>query len=335
MIKEAIAKLIENVNLSRLETEQVMKEIMGGKATSAQIASFITALRIKGETVDEITGCAQVMRQYATKIKVAGPTIDTCGTGGDRSYTFNISTVSAFVVSGAGLTVAKHGNISVSSKCGSADLLKALGVKLDIGPDKVERCLAKVGIGFLFAPALHRAMKYAMSSRREIGIRTVFNILGPLTNPAGAAYQLLGVYDQALTESLARVLGKLDSRHSLVVHGLDGMDEVTTTSQTQVSELTRGEVKTYQISPEDFGIKRARLRDLKGGEVQANVKIALDVLNGQSGPQRDIVLLNAACAIYAGEIAKDIAQGLQLARRSIDSGKALEKLELLKKYTNR
>ncbi|MEA3329050.1 MAG: anthranilate phosphoribosyltransferase [Candidatus Omnitrophota bacterium] len=334
MIKEVIAEVVKGIDLSCLEAEQVMKEIMDGEATPSQIASFITALRIKGETVDEITGCARIMRQYAKKIKVTGAAVDTCGTGGDKSYTFNISTVSAFVVSAAGLTVAKHGNVSVSSKCGSANLLEALGVKIYISPDKVEQCLAKIGIGFLFAPALHQAMKYAMPSRREIGIRTVFNILGPLTNPAGANCQLLGVYKRELTEPLARVLANLGSDHALVVHGLDGLDEVTITSQTQVSELVNGEVRTYLIGPEDFGIKKADSKDLKGGEIQVNLRIAREVLGGQPGPQRDIVLLNAGCAIYAADLTKDINQGIKLAQKSIDSGSALKKLELLKKYTN-
>jgi len=336
MIREAIGKLVEGVNLTEPETVKVMEEIMAGQATPAQIGSFLTALRLKGETIDEITGCARVMRQHVTRIKTKETTVvDTCGTGGDRSHTFNISTVSAFVVCGAGLAVAKHGNVSVSSRCGSADLLKGLGVKIDVDPAVVEKCLREIGIGFLFAPLLHGAMKYATPARREIGIRTIFNILGPLTNPAGAGHQLLGVFDQALTEPLARVLGNLGSHHSLVVHGLDGLDEVTITSETQVSELIGGEVRTYRIKPEDFGIQRASVDELKGGQAQTNVKIAMDIFNGRGGPQRDIVGLNAGCAIYAGDLAKDISEGVELACRSIDSGKALEKLELLKEYTNR
>jgi len=336
MIREAIGKLVEGANLTEPETLQVMEEIMTGQATPAQIGSFLTALRLKGETIDEITGCAQVMRQHATRIKTdAATVVDTCGTGGDRSHTFNISTISAFVVCGVGLVVAKHGNVSVSSKCGSADLLRALGVKIDLDPAKVEKCLSEIGIGFLFAPLLHGAMKYATPARKEIGIRTIFNILGPLTNPAGAGHQLLGVYDQALTEPLARVLGNLGSRHSLVVHGMDGLDEVSTTAETQVSELLKGEVKTYSIRPEDLGISRTKMDDLKGGDAETNAKIAMGILNGRPGPQGDIVCLNAGCAIYAGDKAKDISEGIELARKSLDSGKALEKLELLKEYTNR
>ena len=335
MIKQAIAKLVQRLNLSEGEVEEVMNEIMDGRTTPAQIASFITALKMKGETVDEITGCAKVMRQHATRIKAPGTrVVDTCGTGGDKLHTFNISTLSALVAAGAGLTIAKHGNVSVSSKCGSADLLKALGVNIEIASDKVEQCLAKTGIAFLFATLLHKAMKYAMPARKEMGIETVFNILGPLTNPAGATHQLLGVYKKSLTEPLARVLGNLKSVHSLVVHGLDGLDEVTTTAPTQVSELINGTVKTYQIKPEDFGISKVSLSELTGGEIGLNAKIAKDILNGKKGPQRDIVLLNAACALYAGDVAKDINKGLDLAARSINSGKALEKLEILKKYTN-
>lgn len=336
MIKEAIAKVIQRIDLSQAEATQVMEEIMTGQATPAQIASFLTALRSKGETVNEITGAALVMRQHARKIKVGQATVvDTCGTGGDQSHTFNISTVSAFVVCGAGLTVAKHGNVSVSSRCGSADLLRALGVNIDVGPEVVEECLAKIGIGFLFAPLLHKAMKFATPVRKEIGIRTIFNILGPLTNPAEAGHQLLGVYDLGLTEPLARVLGNLGSKHSLVVHGMDGLDEISITTETQVSELMGGEVKTYRIRPEDFGISRAKTKDLQGGEEATNKKIARDILNGRPGPQRDVVLLNAGCAIYAGDLSEDIKEGIELARRSIDSGKALEKLQLLKEYTNR
>lgn len=334
MIKEAIAKIIEKVNLTQVEIEAVMEEIMTGKALPSQIASFLTALRMKGETSDEITGCVLVMRRYATQIKaIKDVLLDTCGTGGDKKGTFNISTISAFVAAGAGLVVAKHGNRSVSSSCGSADLLEGLGVKIEIEPDRVENCIEKIGIGFLFAPLLHGAMKYATPVRREIGIRTIFNILGPLSNPAGATHQLLGVYDEKLTEPLAKVLGNLGLKHALVVHGEDGLDEVTTTCGTVVSELKDGNVRNYEIKPEDFGIKRARLEDLRGGDIALNVKIANDVLNGKSGPHRDIVLLNAGCAIYVGDKAKDFKEGIRLACESIDTGKALKKLEELKEYT--
>lgn len=336
MIKEAITKIIEKINLTQAEIEAVMEEIMTGEALPSQIASFLTALRMKGETIDEITGCALVMRKHATQIKTTKDALlDTCGTGGDKKDTFNISTISAFIAAGAGLAVAKHGNRSVSSICGSADLLEALGVKIEIGPAEIEKCIEKVGIGFLFAPLLHGAMKYATPVRREIGIRTIFNILGPLSNPARATHQLLGVYDEKLTEPLARVLGRLGLKHALVVHGKDGLDEVSTTSETYVSEFKDGVVRNYEIKPEDFGIKRARLEDLKGGNIALNVKIANEVLNGEIGSRRDVVLLNAAFAIYAGDKALDIKEGVRLACESIDTGKALKKLEELKKYTNK
>ncbi|MDP2942157.1 MAG: anthranilate phosphoribosyltransferase, partial [Candidatus Omnitrophota bacterium] len=258
MIKEAIAKLIKRSDLITAEIELTMEEIMTGQATPAQIASFLTALRMKGETIDEIVGAAVIMRKHATKIETKHSVVlDTCGTGGDEAQTFNVSTVAAFVVAGAGIPVAKHGNKSVSSKCGSADLLKALGINIEVKEDVISRCLDEVGIGFLFAPSLHKAMQYAIGPRREIGIRTIFNILGPMTNPAGATHQLLGVYDARLTEPIAKALGRLGSRHALVVHGEDGLDEVTTTDDTQVSELKEGSVKTFKVSPADFGIKKA------------------------------------------------------------------------------
>jgi anthranilate phosphoribosyltransferase len=334
MIREAISKVIEQKDLIEESARGVMNEIMSGEATPAQIASFLTALRLKGETVEEITGFAKVMREKVTRVKVEEEVIvDTCGTGGDGTHTFNISTIAAFVVAGAGLIVAKHGNRSVSSKCGSADLLEALGVKIDADVKKVERCFKEIGMGFLFAPLLHGAMKYAIGPRREIGIRTVFNILGPLTNPAGAKAQVLGVYAPELTETLAGVLRNLGSKHAFLVHGLDGLDEITLTGRTKVSELKEGEITNYFISPEDFGMKTCEIEDLKGGTVEENVGIALDILKGEKGPKRDIVLLNAACAIVAGGKAKDLAEGIKKAAESIDSGKAREKLELLKKYT--
>lgn len=336
MIKEATAKIIERIDLAQEETEKAFEEIMSGVATASQIAAFITALRMKGETVEEISGAASIMRRHVTKINVDKENIlDTCGTGGDSKHTFNISTISAFVACAAGLTLAKHGNRSVSSKCGSADLLKELGVNIEVSPAVVEKCLAEIGIGFLFAPLLHRAMKYATPVRREIGIRTVFNILGPLTNPAGAVNQLLGVYDANLVEPLANVLGKLGSRHCLVVHGLDGMDEVTTTNETLVCELKDGKINSFKIKPEDFAIPRAKAEDLVGGDASFNAQLCQRILEGEKGPPRDIVILNAGCAIYAGEGAKDINQGIKLAGQAIDSGAALKKLELLKEYTNK
>ncbi len=328
MIKEAINKLVIRQDLSREETETVMTEIMQGEATAAQIAAFITALRIKGETVEEITGGAAVMRKVVTRIKTKHPfLVDTCGTGGDRSHTFNISTVAAFIAAGAGVAVAKHGNRSVSSKCGSADLLKGLGINIEAPVDVVERCLNEVGIGFLYAPLLHKAMKYAIGPRREVGIRTVFNILGPLTNPAGAQAQVLGVYDESLTSVLAQVLGNLGSREAWVVHGADGLDEITTTTETKVSRWKDGKVEELTIKPEDFGLTRAKKDDLIGGDPEDNVKIARSILAGEKGPKRDIAVLNAAVAIVCGQQAKDIVEGIKIAQESLDSGKAQEKLD--------
>lgn len=336
MIREATAKIIERIDLTREEQELVFEEIMTGGATPSQIAAFITALRIKGETVEEITGAAHIMRKHATKINVdKKKLLDTCGTGGDSKDTFNISTISAFVACGAGLTVAKHGNRSVSSRCGSADLLKELGVNIEASLDVVKKCLVEIGIGFLFAPLLHGAMKYATPVRREIGIRTIFNILGPLTNPAGAANQLLGVYDKDLVEPLTDVLRRLGSRHCLVVHGLDGMDEITTTGETLVCELKDNRINSFKIKPEDFGIPKAEAEDLNGGDASFNAQLSREVLEGKKGPQRDIVIFNAGCAIYAGDGARDIEEGIRLAKRSIDSGAALKKLTLLKEYTNK
>lgn len=336
MIKEAIAKLVKGIDLSQAEIESSMEEIMTGQALPTQIASFLTAMRMKGETIEEIAGAASIMRKHATKIKTKhARLLDTCGTGGDEAHTFNVSTISAFVVAGAGIPVAKHGNRCVSSKCGSADLLKALGVNIDIEPEKISNCIDDIGIGFLFAPLLHKAMQYAIGPRREIGIRTIFNILGPMTNPAGATHQLLGVYDGELVEPIAKALGKLGSKHALVVHGTDGLDEVTTTDETQVSELKDGKVKSFRISPTDFGIKRANAGDLKGGDCDYNIKITTDILNGKEGPQYDIVILNAGCAIYAADTAEDIGEGIKLARKSLASKSALKKLEQLKEFTNR
>jgi len=334
MIREAINKLVNRENLSQEESSMAMNEIMSGEATPAQISSFITALRMKGETIDEITGCAKVMREKVMPIKTdADYVVDTCGTGGDNSHTFNISTISALVAAGAGVRIAKHGNRAVSSDCGSADVLKALGVNIDADADKVAKCIDEVGIGFLFAPLLHPAMKYAIAPRREIGIRTIFNILGPLTNPASAKGQVLGVYDEKLTEPLAYVLKNLGSEHVFVVHGADGLDEMTITDKTFVSELKGGMVHTYTIAPEDFGIHKADRSELIGGTIDDNAKIVLNILNGEKGAKRDIVLLNAGTAIVAGGKASDIKEGIYLAEESIDSGKALQKLEMLIKYS--
>jgi len=335
MIKEAISKLIERIDLTNEEARQVMEEIMTGQATMAQISAYLVAMRMKGETIDEITDSAQVMRNHAAKIAYKGNNIlDTCGTGGDGSFTFNISTVSALVASGAGAIVAKHGNRAVSSECGSADLLKELGVNIEAKQVVLEKCLRQAGIAFLFAPLLHESMKYAAPVRREIGVRTIFNILGPMTNPAGARHHLLGVFNWKLTKPLAQVMNKLGSKHVLVVAGEDGLDEITTISKTIISELKNGKVKTYKVSPSDFGIKKSKPSDLKGADVVTNAKMALEILNGAKGPKRDIVVLNAAAALYADDIAKNIKQGIKLAEESIDTGRAMAKLEDLKKLTN-
>ncbi|MEW6408700.1 MAG: anthranilate phosphoribosyltransferase [Nitrospirota bacterium] len=334
MIREAIAKAIDRINLSESEMVEAMKEIMEGNATPAQISSFLTALRMKGETVEEITGAARVMREKVTRLNAPEGTVDTCGTGGDLSHTFNISTTAAFVVAGGGVPVAKHGNRSVSSKSGSADVLQALGVNIELPPDKVERCLKETGFGFLFAPLFHPAMKYAIGPRREIGVRTIFNVLGPVTNPSATKYQVLGVYDSGLTETIAKVLGNLGARHAFVVHGEDGLDEITITGKTQVSELKDGNVKTYHISPDSFGIRTGRLDDLLGGDAEENAKITLSILNGERGLRRDIVLLNAAAAFIVAGKATSFIEGIELAEISIDSGSAIKKLEDLKRFTN-
>ncbi len=337
-IKELISKVVKGEDLTEAEMIEAMNAIMGGTASEAQIACFITALRLKGETVAEITGAARVMREKATRVKLpadAGNVVDTCGTGGDETGTFNISTAAAFVTAGAGVTVAKHGNRSVSSKSGSADVLAALGVNIEAEVERVEQCIAEAGIGFLFAPKLHGAMKYAGPVRRDIGIRTIFNILGPLTNPAGADRQLLGVYDPALTTVLASVLKNLGTTHAFVVRGLDGLDEITMTDETRVSELKDGLVNTYNIKPEDFGFDRCAPDKLTGAGPEENAKIILDIFSGTLGPRRDIVVLNSAAAITAAGVAGDIKEGVAIAEGVIDSGAAGAKLEALKKITGR
>ncbi len=335
MIKDAIKKVVSGINLSQPEMEEVFNQIMNGEATPAQIAAFITALRLKKETVEEISGAAKVMRKFATKINVKRDIIlDTCGTGGDNKHTFNISTLSAIIASGAGITVAKHGNRSVSSKSGSADLLEKLGVNIAVDASVVEKCVNEIGIGFLFAPNLHKAMKYAIGPRREIGIRTVFNILGPLTNPAGATNQLLGVFAADLTEPLAKVLRNLGSKHVLVVHGAKGLDEVSTIAQTKICELKDGKITNYTVTPEQFGLKRAALEDLQISGPEQSVEITLNILNGKKGPIRDAVLLNAAFAIYAADGAKSPTAAIDLATTALNEGRAKEKLDTLIKYTN-
>jgi anthranilate phosphoribosyltransferase len=336
MIKEAISKVVTGASLTEAEAEAVMREIMQGEATDAQIAAYITALRMKGETVEEITGSARIMREKSVHIRLEAPyQVDTCGTGGDLSHTFNISTTAAFVVAGAGVSVAKHGNRSVSSKSGSADVLQALGINIEIPSARVEACLAEVGIAFLFAPMMHLSMKYAIGPRREIGIRTIFNLLGPLTNPAGVNAQVMGVYAADLTGPLAMALGKLGLRRAFVVHGMDGLDEITITDRTKVSEYRDGGVNDYFMHPSDFDLPAGRPEDLKGGDAAANAAITVEVLRGGSGPRRDIVLLNAAAGLVAAGKAKDFRDGIRVAAESIDSGAAMQKLEALKKFTNR
>ena len=336
MIREAISKVVDGFDLAREEMIACMNEIMTGAATLAQIASFLTALRMKGETVEEITGAAMVMREKATRIEVGGGTVvDTCGTGGSGANTFNVSTASAFVVSGAGLKVAKHGNRAVSSECGSADVLKALGVNIDITPDKVKECIEKIGIGFLFAPLFHGAMKYAIGPRREIGIRTIFNVLGPLTNPAGASCQVVGVYRRELTEVIADVLKNLGTKRAFVVHGLDSLDEITITDRTKITELKNKKTRTFYIKPQDFKIKKARLEDIRGGSPEENAGIVKEVLSGKKGPRQDVVALNAAAALVAGGLAPDFKKGVDLARESIESGKAMAKLKGLIDFTSK
>ena len=335
MIKEAIAKVVANEDLRESEMMEAMEEVMEGKATSAQIAAFITGLRMKGETVEEVTGAARIMRQKATRIDARSAIIvDTCGTGGDGMNTFNISTTTAFVVAAAGITVAKHGNRAVSSGCGSADVLEALGVNISPGPEIVEECIQQIGIGFLFAPRLHGAMKYALGPRREIGVRTIFNMLGPLTNPAGATSQLLGVYDRRLTEMFADVLKNLGTKRAFVVHGFDGLDEATVTGETRVSELKKGRITTYNINPIDIFGETYRGEELIGGDASINAQITKDVLAGKDGACRKVVLLNAALAIMAGEKAENIREGIAIAEECIDNGAAIKKLQALIELTN-
>jgi len=335
-IREAIGRVVAGQDLSEAEAEAVMGQIMAGEATPAQIGAFLAALRMKGETVEEITGCARAMRSSAIPVRPRRQDlVDTCGTGGDRAGTFNISTTTAFVVAGAGLGVAKHGNRSVSSRCGSADLLEALGVNLALSPEQVGHCIDEVGMGFLFAPRLHPAMKHAIGPRREMGVRTIFNILGPLTNPACASRQLMGVYDPGLTHVLAQVLGGLGAQAALVVHGAGGLDELSTTGANRLSTLQVGSdaerpvVKDFTLDPVELGLPKARVEDLQGGTAEENAQITRAVLSGQQGPQRDVVLLNAAAALMVGGMAEDLQEGLERAAGAIDSGAALGKLEAL------
>ena len=347
IITEAVRALVDRRDLTRLEAAAAMEAIMSGAATNAQIAAFLTALRMKGETVEELIGFAQVMRQKVVKVRpragdMVGATgtdremlIDTCGTGGDASGTFNVSTATAFVVAGAGLRVAKHGNRSVSSLCGSADVVETLGIDIELSPAQVATCIDEVGIGFLYAPLLHTAMKHVMAARREMGVRTVFNMLGPLTNPAGANAQVIGVYAVALADPLARVLAELGTLRAFVVHGADGLDEISNTGESHISEVHEGVVRSSTVRPEDFGMPRAAIRDLQGGDREENARIIRLVLGGEAGPRRDIVLMNAAGALVVGNKAQDLKEGVALAAASIDGGSAARKLEDLIAFSRR
>jgi anthranilate phosphoribosyltransferase len=331
MLKPHLNKLIQGQNLSRAEAEEAMTIIMTGQATQAQIGGYLVALRMKGESVDEITGSARAMRGQASQVHLNGngqPLLDTAGTGGDGSHTFNISTAAAFVIAGTGKNVAKHGNRAASSRCGSADVLGALGVNLELSPEQVRMCIERIGIGFLFAPKFHPAMKHAIGPRRELGQRTIFNLLGPLTNPAGATHQLIGVYDPNLTRPLAEVLGELGGRAAFVIHGHGGLDELTTSGPNRVSHLKDGRVANFDLDGADLGLRRASLDDLRGGEPAENARILCGILSGEDrSPRRDVVLLNAAAALAAET--GDFRSGLLAAEKSLDSGAALQKLQAL------
>ena len=328
MIKEALARVVNRQDLSEEEMTAVMEEIMSGSCTPAQIGAFITALRMKGESVAEITGAARVMREKATQIKVeAEIVVDIVGTGGDASNTFNVSTTAAFVIAASGVKVAKHGNRAVSSRCGSADVLEALGANLDLSPSLVAACIGKIGFGFLFAPKLHLAMKHAIVPRREIGLRTIFNILGPLTNPAGANVQVLGVYDGSLANTLASVLKNLGCKAAMVVFGEGGYDELSIVGPTRVSELKGGAVRDYVVQPDDFGLKRAAPAEIIGGDAAKNAQIVRSIFAGEKGACRDMVVLNAAAALVISGKARDMSEGVRVAEELIDSGAAGKKLE--------
>jgi len=347
MITEALQRIAnDRESLTREEARAVMTEVFSGSATDAQIAALLVALHMKGETVEEIVGFAEAIRAVAeplplhdaSTVSVSGigpsPLVDTCGTGGDATGTFNISTAAAFVVAGAGVRVAKHGNRSLSSKCGSADVMEALGIKISLPSAVLAACLEEVGIVFLFAPAMHSAMKYVQPARRELRLRTIFNLLGPLTNPARASAQVVGVYSLDLVERVAEALSMLGTHRALVVHGLDGLDEITITGPTRIAEVREGSVRTYEVTPEEFGMKRAQLEDISGGDAAANAAIIREILAGKKSPKRDVVLLNAAAALVAAGKVEHLADAVPLAAQSIDSGAAAAKLETLVKFTN-
>ena len=334
MFRENLKKIIERKNLSETEMAQMIADIFSGEITDAQVGAFMAALSTKGETFEELAGAASAMRKKARRIQTSAKTVvDTCGTGGDGAKTFNISTTSAFVVAGCGVTVAKHGNRSVSSQCGSADLLEALGIKLDTAPEIVEEAVRETGIGFLFAPLYHGAMKYAAKARKEIGLRSIFNMLGPLTNPASANCQLLGVYAPELTEMFAQALRILSVKRAFVVHGHDGLDEISVCAPTRISELNDGMIRTYDISPEQFFGETAKAGDLAGGSPGDNAGITKSILNGEKGPKRNIILINASAALVAAGKASNLNEGIVLAEKSIDSGAATAKLYSLIRFT--
>ena len=335
MFKEGLKEIIAGTDLSEQQMSQMISEIFSGNTTDSQIGAFMGALSTKGETFEELTGAAKAMRKKAKRIQVnSSVVLDTCGTGGDGTNTFNISTTTALVVSGCGITVAKHGNRSVSSQCGSADLLEALGVNLNLHPEIVEECIRNIGIGFLFAPLYHGAMKFAAIARKEVGIRSVFNMLGPLTNPAGANCQLLGVYAPELTEMFAQALKTMGKNRAFVVHGHDGLDEISICAPTRISELNDGIIKTYDLSPEQFFNHTANMNDLAGGSPADNAEITSSILNGKKGSKRDIVLLNSGAALVVAGKAADVKEGIHMAGKTIDSGAAANKLQQLIRFTN-
>jgi anthranilate phosphoribosyltransferase len=335
-VRTALACAVAGTSLSEAEMEAAMRDLMEGGATAAQIGGWLVALRMKGETVEEITGAVKAMRSQAMRVEPRAPVIvDTCGTGGDRRGTFNISTAAALIAAGAGLIVAKHGNRAMSGTVGGADVLEALGVKIDLHPAQVVACIDQVGIGFLFAQVFHPAMRHVAGARRELGVRTIFNLLGPLSNPAGARHQVVGVFAAEWTEPLAYALGRLGAVHALVVHGDDGLDEISLAAPTQLSEWSDGAVRTYRVTPEDFGFRRCQDADLEGGERDAAASIIRGILAGASGPRADIAMLNAAAVLYVGGAAPSIGAGIDRARESVRSGRARQKLEQLIEFTNR
>ncbi|WP_457623966.1 anthranilate phosphoribosyltransferase [Persephonella sp.] len=336
MIKQLIKKITSGENLTRQETQELFTVLMRGEATDAQIGAVLVGLKMKGETVDEISAAASVMKREAVTVPVKDKSklVDTCGTGGDKVNTFNVSTITAFVVAGAGAKVAKHGNRSVSSKCGSADIMEALGVNIEMPPEKAAQAIEEIGLAFLFAPIYHPAMKNVIRQRREIGVRTIFNLLGPLSNPAGANYQLMGVYDSQLVEPMARVLSSLGIERAYVVHGMEGLDEVSITSETLVGELNGNELEIYRVTPEEFGLKRASLEDIKGGDLSYNLEIAEKILEGKDySPKTDFVALNAAFALKVAGLADSIKEGIELAKETIYSKKAYGVLEKLRQFS--